>query len=684
MISLRAIRLRSITSSNQFGADLSFMSGLNIIQADNSSGKSTCLQAITYCLGLEKSIGPKLDVPLPLSMRERIEHKKKGPLDEVENVVHSYVVLELENSSGEIITVRRDITGGKDRKLVQVQSGPALSSSGGEFEQKDYFLFDAGSASRELGFHTFLSTFIGWNLPMVPRYDGDQCKLYLETLFPMFFVEQKKGWATTQGPFPTFLGIQDMSRRVMEFVLDLDVGKTRRRKTELRKEIAEIEQLWTAERRSVIAGLGSLIRLSGLPSKPTGEFSKAPDLSFAVYSNGDWLGFEEASDKLLKEIETLDKVELVSVNDASAALQEKLGQFQEELDSVSAKMNMVRIEFQTNLAEVNSVKEQIRVLDIDLKRNSDAKKLQNLGSVLGSAASSNACPTCHQDVSRELLPETTKKGMAIDENIAFIRSQLDLFKSIREATEASLQNTKVRYNSYEEEIKGLRQNIRSIKRDLVRPDANKHRSTIEEIVRKQAKLDRWKSLQEQLDSKSDGLKSLAERWAEATGKLRGLGLSSLSSNDRSKRDFYQTQMQNLLRQFGFSSFKPEEIVLSEDNFRPQVFTSNEDGESIEKDIGFEASASDGIRLKWAYYLGLLALSKEHEINNIGFSIFDEPGQQQMKDVDLYAFLNWSSKNVIEDRQVIVTTSETLAKVRDSVSEGTANIMAFDGYILQPL
>ena len=128
MISLRAIRLRSATSANRFEADLEFTDGLNIIQADNSSGKSTCLQAIIYCLGLERSLGPKLDVPLPLAMRERIEQKKDGPLEEVEHVIHSYAMLELENSSNEIITLRRDITGGKDQKLVQVQFGPLLTS----------------------------------------------------------------------------------------------------------------------------------------------------------------------------------------------------------------------------------------------------------------------------------------------------------------------------------------------------------------------------------------------------------------------------------------------------------------------------------------------------------------------------------------------------------------------------
>ncbi len=46
---------------------------------------------------------------------------------------------------------------------------------------------------------------------MVARYDGTECRLYLETIFPMLFVEQKRGWSTIQGPFPTFFQIQDVA-----------------------------------------------------------------------------------------------------------------------------------------------------------------------------------------------------------------------------------------------------------------------------------------------------------------------------------------------------------------------------------------------------------------------------------------------------------------------------------------
>ena len=43
-------------------------------------------------------------------------------------------------------------------------------------------------------------------------------------------------------------------------------------------------------------------------------------------------------------------------------------------------------------------------------------------------------------------------------------------------------------------------------------------------------------------------------------------------------------------------------------------TRTDDGSAVEKEIGYEISASDGIRLKWAYYLALLTLSESAATN----------------------------------------------------------------------
>lgn len=291
MIHISHLRLRSITANRIYGADMPFKAGLNVIQAGNTSGKSTSLQAIIYALGLERSLGPQLDVPLPYAMRERIHSRKD---DEYELVIESYVEVEIRNATGQSIIVRRDIVGGKDRKLIQTWAGPGLANGGIRSNPRDFYAIDRGSAQAEDGFYTFLAGFIGWSLPKVPRFDGTESPLYLEAIFPMLFVEQKRGWSTIQGPFPTFLKIQDVARRVMEFLLDLDVGKIRRRRTELRNAISTELVRWT-QRRAALDDIAQRVgRLRGIPTAPTAEFAIAPELRLEIMRDGEWILIDEA------------------------------------------------------------------------------------------------------------------------------------------------------------------------------------------------------------------------------------------------------------------------------------------------------------------------------------------------------------------------------------------------------
>jgi hypothetical protein len=286
-------------------------------------------------------------------------------------------------------------------------------------------------------------------------------------------------------------------------------------------------------------------------------------------------------------------------------------------------------------------------------------------------------------LSQELLPDTDVQSMGLAENITFIKSQLDLYESMLATSEAALNVLRIRYRSIDEEISDVRAAIRGLKNDLLRPSSSPIRSELEELVRLQSRLEQWRSLQEKIDGSLDELRQIAADWVTLREEFNGLGSGELTASDKRKVLSMQTVMQGLLKSFGFDSFLPEEISLSDDNFRPQVVKRDEDGEWIEKDIGFEASASDGIRLKWAYYLSLISLSQSFATNHLGLVVFDEPGQQQMKDVDLSTFLSWASANIASNRQIIVSTSAPLDRVTESLADSKATIRPFDGFILKP-
>lgn len=679
MIQLRHLRLRSFTATRAFGADIPFEAGLNIVQAPNTSGKSTCLQAIIYALGLERSLGPQLTVPLPYAMREQIHQFKEDPYD---LVLQSYVELEIANAQGEIVVFHRDVVGGKSTKLIQTWNGPALSSEMPRGEQRDYFVLDGGSATNESGFHAFLAQFLDWDLPIVARYDGTECPLYLEAIFPMLFVEQKRGWSSIQGPFPTFLRIQDVARRVMEFLLDLETAKNRRRRADLRAAISELAGRWSDRRKAMEEAASRVGRIRGLAAQPSAEFAAAQTLDLQLYYQGEWTRLVDVLQMATSRVAELEASQVETVEQAAPDIQTRVTDLRSELDTLSAVLEAVRGDYGAETQDNAALEERVAALETDLKRNQDAQKLQRLGSELGRAASEHVCPTCHQGVSNELLPTVESLGMALDESIAFVKSQLELYRSALLNSRERLQEIAARYRGSERDLQDKQQQLRVLRQELTRPSASPSRAAIEEIVRLEAFIDRLASIDELANSLMDELREIASEWALASSSLRQLPADELTAADKRKIEHLQTAIRRHLERYGFRSFQPGEISLSYDNFRPLVLRSDK-GETVEKEINFEMSASDAIRLKWAYYLSCMELMRDFSVNHPGLTIFDEPGQQEVESSSLFEFLRSASQSAQNGQQVLVSTSETYEAVSATLGE-SANIVSFPGFILQPI
>jgi len=520
----------------------------------------------------------------------------------------------------------------------------------------------------------------------VPRFDGTECPLYLETLFPMFFVEQKRGWSTVQGPLPTHFRIQDINRRVLEFVLNLDAGKVRRERAELNKRIGFLESDWNEKRRLLERGGVDLVRFIGVPKTPTAEFSHQADVSLEVFMGGEWLPLDVASKELQDEIEELNSVELVPTEEAEASTQKALEAAQLKYDELGAMFEVARTEFRTVLEENRALKKRLEVLDIDLKRHQDTKKLMALGSEVTDAVAFENCPTCHQHLNQELLPPSSSGAMALDENVAFIKSQQLMYRSALAATEERLGELRLRGRSIEQEFKDAQGELRNLKRALVRPSSSLSRTTIERSVRLQARLGQWMELQERADGLVDELVSIAKEWAELSARLKRLRTGDdFTQDDKNKISRLQSLVQEHLKTFDFHSFPPSEITLARDNFRPQVLVFDKDsGSEIEKDIGFEASASDGIRLKWSYYLSLLELNEHYSTNHSGLVIFDEPGQQAADPVNLTSLFQESAKTRSKRHQILIATSEKELAIKQGLGDLPYNLIPFDGYILKAM
>jgi hypothetical protein len=147
----------------------------------------------------------------------------------------------------------------------------------------------------------------------------------------------------------------------------------------------------------------------------------------------------------------------------------------------------------------------------------------------------------------------------------------------------------------------------------------------------------------------------------------------LFSKDKEKLRALTKLVQDQAVEFEFSTFSAEKLSISEDSYRPEK-------EGYE--IGFETSASDAIRLKWAYQLGLLELANVEETNHPNLLIFDEPRQQSSSKISFEKLLNRAADAKKRGQQVIFSTARIWRPLRRITGGLDCKEVSFPGYVLQ--
>ena len=101
------------------------------------------------------------------------------------------------------------------------------------------------------------------------------------------------------------------------------------------------------------------------------------------------------------------------------------------------------------------------------------------------------------------------------------------------------------------------------------------------------------------------------------------------------------------------------------------------------DLGFEISASDGIRLVWAYLLCLLETARVAETNHPGLVVFDEPRQHSAGDRSLSMLLARASAAGSARQQVLFATSEPRARLEPMLNGLSVQYLPIDDGLLAP-
>lgn len=128
-------------------------------------------------------------------------------------------------------------------------------------------------------------------------------------------------------------------------------------------------------------------------------------------------------------------------------------------------------------------------------------------------------------------------------------------------------------------------------------------------------------------------------------------------------------MVDRLQKYNFTSFDSKLVTISEENYLP-----TREG----YDIGFDTSASDGIRIIWGYLISLFSLGLKFKTNHPGVIIFDEPRQQEANKLSFSELLKDAAESTKEGGQIIFATSEDENVLVDALSGYDYTIISFDG------
>jgi hypothetical protein len=673
-IRLRHLRLRAETKLGTFGADLPFTVGLNVLWAENTRGKSTCLQGIIYALGLERMLSPRREVPLTYVMTQ---HLDDPDTHERHPVLESSVWLEVENDRGEIITVKRGVVSNIDRRLISVFHGPLLTAPTGTYRQQDYFVSDPGAAQREAGFHRMFATFIGWQLPPVRRYDGSETMLYLEAIFPLLYVEQKAGWSSIPAAFPNYFQIRDVGRRAVEFLLGLETHALELKKQQLELELASSTAAWSAKRDDLLAiALAVNARVEGLPSAPTLSADEIGRAHMLASDGTKWTPLDHIVSSLRARIADLIQVETPTVADTASESEKEV----ERLMVYVADQNIARSAiFRTRQMEISqkaSVTKRLAALEEDLQKNLDAQKLRNLGSTISESFAPDHCPTCTQAIADTLLAQRAGAAiMPVEQNIEYIRAQRGIFQRLSAQADAAIEELDRQLVDATARVNESSSRLRALKSDLVTASGTPSVAVLEERIRAEARLSALEDAVQRFEQQRSTLVTLAREHAQLLSTKNELPKDRLSDADKEKLIGMQALVREQAASYGFTTFPPSELDISHESYKPQR-------EGFE--IGFEMSASDTIRLKWAYQLALLEVARTSKTHHAGLVIFDEPQQQKTAKISFKKLLDRAASARLSGQQVIFATSEDRDQLDEFLADVDCHFLAFDTPIVRRL
>lgn len=558
----------------------------------------------------------------------------KTVVEDEEQITHTVLESEawIEITNGvDVISIKRTAEmEGRNENLITVYHSSLDCTHNPETYVEDMYIHSANSTTSAKGFHAFLEKFIGLELPLVPSNDGAEYKLYMQLLFSVIFIEQKRGWADLFSAMPV-LNIKDAKKRVLEYLLGLDTLNNEKKRAYLKLQEAEIIQRWSLLTNEVLAlCIREDCQIHGLPMRPCILDDNFLDkLSISTISSSATIDNELAVlDKRRKELE----FKTPKVIDNFEELQTELEKTEAAIFDLENEQSQNRATLLQEKAACTRLESNLQVIDADLRNNKDAQKLKRMGSDLGIESYIGRCPTCGQEIEDSLLPiQNCEHIMSIEENIRHLEAQKTMISFALDAHRKNVEVCETNLQSLSGRIFTLRRLAKTIRSDLFAVDESLSETIVYEKINLENRIQALAGLKEKVDIRVAEIQKLSSDWEKHLAEKKALPKTNFTQSDKEKVDTLEKNFKDYLRCFNYKSVSSyDSIQISRENYLPI---------SEGFDMKFDSSASDNIRAIWSYTLALLKTSNEKNGNHPQIVIFDEPGQHSIVTNDMVSLFN---------------------------------------------
>lgn len=649
----RKIKISIFSEDKEYGYETIFKDGLNIIRGDNSSGKSTLVNSLMYSLGMEEIIGSTGVTSLPYAVKEYFDLN-----DRKIEIIESNVIIEVENKKGDVKCFKRSITSKeKNSKLVEVIEGPYLTSNSQDsYKVSPMFLHDAGAAqNKELGFHAFLESYIGFDLPIVSDNRGGEVKLYLQAIFSALLIEQKRGWTNYIANIP-YYRISEVRTKVAQFILRLDTFENDKKLNDLNVEKNKITSQWSESVSVLKSALNKLnFSMRSLSNHPVIGFD--PKL-VSIYK------MEGEKEKGIKEVmsDLNGKVLLFQKNDRDSLSKEpeelvgEIQTLQDEVQELLYQQKAISDQLRINSSKINQYDDADCEILEDLKKNRLTLKVNDFGAKFELNVSKGKCSTCLNPIDDTLsMPEDFDIPMTITENIKYLENQRSMIKSLKSGVLKSLDWDQATLKSINEDLAEKKTILMMLKRDF-RSFSDTSEADLRRKIIIEDKLKETKNLNDEVLENLEYLTRLSFDYALCFSKIEKIKKYEFSFLDKEKIRSFENDFKSLVSKFGYGSADVNDINLNIETLTPylQGLELKEYGSKTSNDIRTDSSASDFVRLIWAYLIALYLCSLKKGGNHPCFLMFDEPAQHSMNEKSVNEMLSLLSQQ--KSLQSIVAAS----------------------------